>query len=128
MVRLRDFRVKRSGNKNRGRLEIVRDMLSVSTERTKKTRIMYQANLSYRLMEKYLRELLESGLLECDDESCYVITWRGKEFLQLYEEYVDECHRLHEEIRGVRKDKLLLENMCFNDSENLKRLLKEREV
>ena len=52
MVRLRDFRVKRSGNKNRGRLEIVRDMLSVSTERTKKTRIMYQANLSYQKTRK----------------------------------------------------------------------------
>ena len=79
-------------------------------------------------MEKYLRELLESGLLECDEEACYVITWRGKEFLQLYEEYVAECHRLHEEIRGVRKDKLLLENMCFNDSKNPKCLLAEREV
>jgi predicted transcriptional regulator len=126
LVRLSDLRIKRSENKNRGRLEIVRDMLSVATERIKKTRIMYQANLSYRLMEKYLSDLLDSGLLECDEDCFYMVTWKGKEFLQMYDDYVEQCRRIGDEIRGIRKDKLLLENMCFNDLNDPERVLREK--
>jgi predicted transcriptional regulator len=62
--------------KNREKLEIVRDILSAVLEETKKTRIMYKANLSYRVFEKYLNSLLESGLVECNDDSSYLITWK----------------------------------------------------
>ena len=89
---------------------------------------MYQASLSYRLLEKYLKSLLESGLVECVDDSFYLITWKGKEFLQSYDDYLERCRRLGEEIRGVRKDMLLLENMCFNDESNSKQMAKEKEV
>ncbi len=102
--------------KNRDSLEIVRDVLSVASEKTKKTRIMYQANLSYRIMEKYLNSLLESGLIECSEDSFYVITWRGKEFLQMFDDYLDRCAKIGKDIRGVRKDRLMLENMCFNNN------------
>lgn len=47
------------GNKEkkyRHKLEIIRDMLSVALRKTRKTKIMYQTNLSYSLMEKYLRD------------------------------------------------------------------------
>ena len=50
-------------NKNRRRLEIVRDLLSAASEKTRKTRIMYQANLSFRQNEKYLNSLLECRFL-----------------------------------------------------------------
>ena len=99
----------------RDSLDIVKDMLLVATERVKKTRIMYQANLSYRHMEKYLEGLLESELIECDDSSCYMVTSKGKEFLQMYEEYLERQRRLKQEIKGASKDRLLLENMCFNN-------------
>jgi len=115
-------------NKNRGRLEIIRDMLCAASKKTKKTRIMYQATLSFRLLEKYLNSLLESGLVERVDDSFYLITWRGKEFLQNYDDYHERCMRLSEEIRRVRKDKLLLENMCFNNELYSRRMAKEKEV
>jgi predicted transcriptional regulator len=114
--------------KNRERLEIVRDMLYAALEETKKTRIMYQANLSYRVFEKYLNNLLESGLVECNDDSSYLITWKGKNFLQMYEDYLEECSKIGEQIRGARKDRLLLENMCFNNEANSKQRGKEKEV
>ena len=123
-----DLGLRKKKNKNRGRLEIIRDMLSAASEKTRKTRIMYQANLSYRLLEKYLKSLLESGLVKCVDDSFYLITWKGKEFLQSYDDYLERCRRLGEEIRGVRKDILLLENMCFNDESNSKQMAKEKEV
>ena len=119
------------GKKNRDSLEIVRDVLSVASEKTRNTRIMYQANLSYRIMEKYLNSLLEGDLLERVDDSFYVVTWRGKEFLQMYNDYVERCRRIGEEIGGVRKDRLLLENMCFNNNvarSNPKELASEKEV
>ena len=128
MSTLSDLGLKKKKNKNRNRLEIVRDMLSVASEKTKKTRIMYQANLSFRLMEKYLNSLLESGLLECVDDSSYLITSRGKEFLQMYEDYLEQCRRIGEEIKGTRKDRLLLENICFNSELNSKRMTNEKEV
>ena len=118
----------RQKNRNRNRLEIVRDMLSAASVETKKTRIMYQANLSYRLMEKYLNSLLESGLVERNDDSSYLITWKGKNFLQMYDDYLGRCRRLGEEVRAARKDRLLLENMCFNNEMNSKRLASEKEV
>lgn len=126
MLRVSDLGLRKKKNKNRGRLEIVRDMLSAASEKNKKTRIMYQASLSYRLLEKYLRSLLESGLVECVDDSFYLITWKGKEFLQSYDDYLERCRRLGEEIRGVRKDMLLLENICFNNESNSKQMAKEK--
>ena len=126
MLRVSDLGLRKKKNKNRGRLEIVRDMLSAASEKNKKTRIMYQASLSYRLLEKYLRSLLESGLVECVDDSFYLITWKGKEFLQSYDDYLERCRRLGEEISGVRKDMLLLENICFNNESNSKQMAKEK--
>lgn len=96
-------------------LDIVRDMLLVATVRVRKTRIMYQANLSYRHMEKYLNGLLENGLIECDDFACYIVTSKGKEFLQMYDEYLERQRMIREEIKGASKDRLLLETMCFNN-------------
>lgn len=104
-------------NKNRGRLEIVKDVLSIAVARVRKTRIMYQANLSYRQLEKYLGVLLERGLVQCDGESCYTITWKGKEFLQIYTSYLERIRRIGDEVNGAQKDRLLLENMCFNNDE-----------
>ena len=123
-----DLGLSRKKNKNRGRLEIIRDMLSAASEKTKKTRLMYQASLSYRLLETYLNSLFESRLVERVDDSFYLITWRGKEFLQSYDDYLERCRRLGEEIRRVRKDRLFLENMCFNNESNSKRMAKEKEV
>jgi predicted transcriptional regulator len=89
--------------------------------RVRKTKIMYQANLNYNLLEKYLKGLLESGLVECDVDSYYLITSKGKEFLQMYNDYLERCRRIGEEINVTVKDRLLLESMCFNDECSSKR-------
>jgi len=119
LFRIRDFRLRKTENKNRSSLEIVRDMLFVATERCRKTRILYDAHLNYRLLEKYLKILLENGLLKCVDGSCYLITKKGKEFLQDYDEYIERCKKIGEEIEGARKEKLALKNLCFNDKQRI---------
>jgi len=74
----------------RGRLEIIRDILLVTADAgnvgSKKTHIMYRANLSYKLLMRYLGETLHAGLV-CNGGSCYLITDKGKEFLEFFKEY-----------------------------------------
>jgi len=112
----------RKDKKYRYSLEIVKDMLLTATVKVKKTRIMYQANLSYRLMEKYLNSLIDSGLLNYDEGSFYLITGKGKDFLQMYEDYLERCKKVDAEITGAQKDVLLLENMCLGNEVNSKRM------
>jgi len=112
----------RKDKKYRYSLEIVKDMLLTATVKVKKTRIMYQANLSYRLMEKYLNSLIDSGLLNYDEGSFYLITGKGKDFLQMYDDYLERCKRVDEEISGAQKDVLLLEDMCLGSEVNSKRM------
>ena len=81
----------------RSRLEIIRDVLGVADgagdSGSKKTHIMYGANLSYKLLTKYLDEVLSAGLV-CEDESCYVITEKGREFLEVYRGYEKEYEEI----------------------------------
>lgn len=128
MSKVSNPRLLRMENKYRRRLEIVRDMLHVALVKVKKTRIMYQANLSYRLMEKYLYNLLDNGLLKCDSDSFYTVTGKGKEFLQMYDDYLERVRRIGEAVRGVRKDKLLLEDMCFNNNCMYRRRMEKEQV
>jgi len=104
----------RSMNKNRCSLDIAREVLSIASVRARKTRIMYGANLSFRQVQKYLNTLLRNGLLEHDDDSGYLITKAGREFLSLYEEYLEQSKDLRYEVEKNTKDRLQLENMCFN--------------
>ena len=71
----------------RRRFEIIGDILSVAEKNSvKKTRIMYVANLSHRLLEKYLREAVGLGFLAVNDDG-YQITEKGKFFLEKYRDF-----------------------------------------
>ena len=99
-------------NKNRSSLDIVREVLSIALVKVCKTRIMYGANLSFHQLEKYLRALLGNSLLSFDGDSGYLTTESGKEFLALYEDYLKRSTHLGEEVERNIKDKEHLENMC----------------
>jgi hypothetical protein len=73
---------------------------------------MYGANLSFHQLEKYLSALLGNVLLSFDGESGYLTTTSGKEFLALYEDYLDRSTRLMGEVERNTKDRQHLENMC----------------
>jgi len=115
-------------NKNRRRLDIVREMLSIASVRVRKTRIMYQANLNYNTLEKYLTGLLESGLVKCDGDSCYSITSKGELFLQMYDDYLERCRHIREEIDETARERLLLESICFKDKSNNNLTLIKKDV
>ena len=99
-------------NRNRNSLDIVREVLSITLVKVCKTRIMYGANLNFLQLEKYLGALLGNALLSFDGDSGYLTTKSGKEFLQLYEDYLKRSTRLKGEIETHAKDRHHLENMC----------------
>ena len=59
-------------SRNRGRLDIVRDVLSVAVVRVRKTKIMIHANLNYVQVNGYLKDLLAGGLVELKGDSYYL--------------------------------------------------------
>ena len=71
----------------RGRLEIIADILRVVSGSPKKTHIMYGANLSFKVLQRYLAEVAEASLISFDGERrCYVLTAKGREFLEDFAE------------------------------------------
>jgi predicted transcriptional regulator len=105
-------KLQKNNASNRTSLDIIRDMLNVASISVKKTRIMYQANLSYFQISKYLHKLLEHGLLKFDGDSSYLITKKGLEFLDMYDAYVARCKAIEEEMDQSAKERMLLERMC----------------
>jgi predicted transcriptional regulator len=96
----------------RDRLQIVADILAITSRGAKKTQVMYQANLSYKLLCKYLDEVLTAGLVSCEDGDSYVLTVKGKEFLNKYQEYSRHCDSLEEHLNNVNGERDVLEKLC----------------
>jgi DNA-binding PadR family transcriptional regulator len=61
---------------------------------------------------------LESGLVESFDGAFYLITPKGKEFLQIHAEYLTRVLRLGEEAAETEKSRLQLEGMCVNNKKH----------
>jgi predicted transcriptional regulator len=77
---------------NRGKIQIMGDVLALATSGIKKTHIMYRANLSYEQVHLYLGELIGKGLIEQDvssDGVVYRTTSKGREFLLYYTRLVE---------------------------------------
>ena len=71
----------------RGRIEIMMDILDEASRGVNKTRIVYGANLNFKMVGRYLPLLMKRGLIvRLDGESgdVYGITERGREILKNY--------------------------------------------
>jgi predicted transcriptional regulator len=98
----------------RSRFDIIADVLNVTSEKAKKTQIMYQANLSYRLLQKYLAIVKRSSLVRYDRKGrCYVLTNKGREFLNSYKEYSRRASFVEKHLRSFRLKEKALEALCF---------------
>jgi predicted transcriptional regulator len=77
---------------NRGKIEIMADVLSLSTTGIRKTHIMYRANLSYEQIFHYLNQLIRRELIALvvvDGALMYRTTEKGREFLACYARITD---------------------------------------
>jgi predicted transcriptional regulator len=92
-------------------------MLSVASQGAKKTQIMYQANLSYRLLMKYLVEVRRAYLVSFErGRRCYVLTSKGKQFLELYKEYSRHTRYVEKRLSDANGKKKALESLCSQRS------------
>ena len=78
-IMAREKQVKRS------RFETMFTILKICSKGSKKTHVMYRANLSHQQLEKFLSILMERNLLAIENES-YVTTPRGVIFMQKFED------------------------------------------
>jgi predicted transcriptional regulator len=74
--------------KNRDSLTIVADILEGTGSGASKTRIMFAANLSFKLLEKYLDLVLQAGLIT-ENSRKYQLTEHGQCFLRQYRTFRD---------------------------------------
>jgi predicted transcriptional regulator len=99
----------------RGKFDIIADILNVVSQRPRKTQIMYQANLSFRILEKYLAELNGASLICYKDENqCYDLTLKGQQFLDAYKEYSKTSRHVEKVLNEVNSKKANLQKL-FNE-------------
>jgi predicted transcriptional regulator len=98
-------------SKYRDKLRIIADILHAAGSGAKKTRIMYLANLSYGLLEKYLWATVQSGFLRLNDVG-YEVTDRGQAFLEKYVEFSSRCSELERNRQSILFEREVLWKMC----------------
>jgi len=100
--------------KYRNKIEIVADILKVAEEGAKKTHIIYQGNLSFKLATAYLKAVLKAGLLVFSREHrFYMPTEKGRMFLARFNKYSRSAKNLEEQNARVKKEMIFLEQLCF---------------
>jgi DNA-binding PadR family transcriptional regulator len=82
---------------------------------------MYQANLSYKLLTKYLIDIRTAYLIRFERERrCYVLTEKGEEFLVRYKEYTKRNRHVEKQITDVHSKKKILEDLCSTSKAQVK--------
>jgi len=101
--------------KYRNRLQIIAEILEIVRGGAKKTHIMYKANLSYKLLCRYLDEVLGSGLVRVDrEDDCYVVAPKGERFLERFAAYRKLREHVKDELSEIDREKSLLEQTYTN--------------
>jgi predicted transcriptional regulator len=97
--------------KHRHRVDIIADILRIAAEGARKTRIMYVANLSYSILDKYLEETTDLGFVQAGMNR-YEITEKGRTFLEKYTEFSSKYSSVERLIECMESEKRVLEKMC----------------
>ena len=74
--------------RRRSRAEVIIDILSEALSGANKTRLMYRCNMNFLRFNRYLKELMDAGLIELVDTSpdgvaVYKTTEDGRELLKV---------------------------------------------
>jgi predicted transcriptional regulator len=79
----------------RDKLQIILDILDICVKGANKTKIVYQANLNFKMVNIYLDILTNDGLLELDKEQSkvYVTTNKGKDLLKDLKQIYDKLDK-----------------------------------
>ena len=97
--------------KNRDRLSLVAAILDAASAGATKTRIMYMANLSYSLLEKYLETSIKLGFLG-HEGSNYTLTETGRDFLKKYNHFIGRYSKGQNVLNNLINERIKLEQLC----------------
>jgi predicted transcriptional regulator len=90
--------------KNRDQLSIVAAILEAARIDTSKTRIMFAANLSFSLLEKYLSIALKYEFVRVENNR-YSLTEHGREFLKQYRNFEDRYLRAQKVLESLSSER-----------------------
>jgi predicted transcriptional regulator len=94
----------------RKKIEIIADILDVVGQGATKTKVMYHANLSYKLLVKYLNNVTAAKLVIFEKRlQCYLLTPKGEEFLTKYKEYAKHNRHVEERLNHLNDQRTFLE-------------------
>jgi len=97
----------------RDRLDIIADILTVVSREAKKTQIMYQANLSYKILQRYLNEIADASLIRFENEQqIYMLTDKGQNYLDAYKEYSRCGKSMEKRLNDFTTKRKSLEGLC----------------
>ena len=97
--------------KNRDRLSIVAAILDAARLGASKTRIMFRANLSFKLLEKYLDISMRAGFVQVDEYK-YTLTGKGEEFLKQYTQLHERYYSAKKTLDSVLCERERLARKC----------------
>jgi predicted transcriptional regulator len=95
----------------RSRLEIIADILNAVGDGARKTRIMYIANLSYKLLGKYLKRTVGADLININNDY-YEVTEKGRVFLERFDDFSSRYSKLEKQLEEMSFEREVLERMC----------------
>lgn len=98
----------------RTKLDIIADILEAASKNAKKTQIMYQANLSFKVLQKYLKKTIDASLINFQEEDrYYMLTDKGRVFLDTYSEYSLSNQNIENQVNDLLTKKKFLEQLSL---------------
>ena len=73
---------------------------------------MFQANLSFKLLEKYLNATVNAGFIRIDGHCRYMLTDSGRDFLKQYREYYGRFVKTQKFLDGLSSERKKLSGLC----------------
>ena len=98
--------------KYRDSLDLIAAVLGAASAGAGKTRIMFQANLSYKILSKYLELAVDNGFLTFNSPH-YEVTKTGQEFLARYKLVNDKYSKIQWLLQEINNERKALEQLCL---------------
>jgi predicted transcriptional regulator len=95
----------------RRRFDILADIVRVAGSGVRKTKIMYFANLSFLLLNRYLEDALHVGFLRLSGEE-YLMTKKGEAFLERYTKFSSRFSSVKADLEALESEAQVLDRMC----------------
>jgi len=78
--------IRSTSSQRRSNIEIVADILRIAKKGSRKTRIVYGANLNFKMLSEYMDKLERAGLIKHSEDNRGMIhtTEKGKEYLEWF--------------------------------------------